>query len=246
VVSPTPLVVRNFVSWLRSVFPPDFDFGILGIDLEEPRTISKFLREFCPGISSRKCRERLLAVYGGIAGREGERRWLEGIRNTLLERFGTAQVAEAFRALYRRYGEGVRELLLLEDHGELKCLEDALHAEYGCIDVDIRKLSELERWPEMEFGELAWLGPRARLVDKPLERLTESLEQAGFMRVDDPAQLAGYPRNLGVASRVDDMFLVCVLRYGSNSLFDRLTIVASSSEPFVLLNLSKKRYGVLT
>jgi len=45
---------------------------------------------------------------------------LERIRSTLLERFGTAQVAEAFRALYRRYGEGVMELLLLEDRGELK------------------------------------------------------------------------------------------------------------------------------
>ena len=124
-------------------------------------------------------------------------------------------------------------------------LEDALHAEYGCIDVDIRKLSELERWPETEFGELAWLGLRVRLVGGPLERLEESLKKAGFRRVDDPAQLAGYPKDLGVASGVDDLFLVCVLRYG-RSLFDRLTIVALSSEPFVLLNLSKRRYGVLT
>jgi len=75
VVLPTPLVVRNFVSWLGSVFPPDFDFGILGIDLEEPRTISKLLREFCPGVSRRKRRERLLAIYGGIASTEAERRW---------------------------------------------------------------------------------------------------------------------------------------------------------------------------
>jgi len=53
------------------VFP--LDFRTLDIDLEEPRTISKLLREFCPGVSSRRCREMLLAVYGGIASREGEK-----------------------------------------------------------------------------------------------------------------------------------------------------------------------------
>jgi len=231
----TPIVVENFRRWLKRVFPPDFDFQVIGIDIEDPNSIRRYLEEMCPDLTYRECLDHLLKVYEGVAKGEGGQEALELALQELSHYYGTMYVNDAFKKLYERLGDRVVDELEKPDHGMLKPIEEVLGLKYGCIDFDIRKFSEL---PELGFRvQKIWYGDVV-LFAHDLER-SMGLSQARSM-----LELFGSPHNIGVASRIEDTFLVCIRVYKYDRIEDA-TVIASAIEPYVLIHFPSRRYGII-
>jgi len=232
----SPIVIEHFKQWLKRVFPEDFDFQVLGIDVEDPESIKRYLIEMCEDLEYRECLNHLIKIYEGLAKRrEGGEEALEVAQEQLSHYFGTIYPNDAFKRLYERLGDRIVEELEKPDHGMLKPIEEVLTLKYGCIDFDVRKLSEISllgfRTQYITYGDVY-------LFASQLERAQNILPARSLL------ELFGNPIELGVASRIDDTFLVCVQSYKGDRI-SRASVVSSAREPFLLIHFTARRYGII-
>ena len=235
-VKVTPIVVEHFKNWLRRVFPEDFDLQVTGIDVEDPESIRRYLAEMCEDLEYRECLNHLIKVYEGVVKRrEGGEEALEEAIKELNYYYGTPYPSDAFKVLYQRIGDAVFEELEKPNHGALKPIETVLALKYMCEDFDVRRLTELP-----------YLGFKIQYIQYG-DVYTFAQQLAGAMNLR-PArsllELFGSPLEIGVASRIDDVFLVCIQGYREGSV-SRGTVVASAREPFMLLHYTARLYGII-
>jgi hypothetical protein len=235
VVTVTPIVIKQFTEWLKKVFPPDFDLQIIGVDPEDPNSVRRFLEDFCGDLPYVECKQKVLEVYGGLVKREGEREALEEAIKALEYYFGTPYPSEAFKKLYQKLGDTIVSLLEQPDHGDLRYIEEVLAYRYGCIDFDVRTLSELTMLG-FKTNLLKW--GDVYLYARQLEYYLN------YIPATNITELFGSPFQLGVASRINDIFLVCIQIYREGAIL-KGAVVASAREPFVLANHIARKYGII-
>jgi hypothetical protein len=231
-MKPTPVVIRNFIRYLRSIFPPSFDFQIIGIDINDRESVKRFLIQECEDLTYHECLKKITKTYEAVIQKRYD--YIGEIQRQMSYYLGTVYVSEAFKKLYKKYKEGIVDLLLSEDHQELSIIEDYLSAKYGCVDFDIRRLMSLIELKIMtQFIE-----------GGGLELFVEQMASYFKLR---PAQsrleLFDYAHNLGVASTQNDYYLICITQYFGETFEGSL--ITSSDKPFMLINFRNLRYAII-
>jgi hypothetical protein len=231
-VKPTPVVVRNFVNTLRKIFPKDFDFQILGFNINDRESVKRYLLEECEDLEYHECLRKIVKAYESIIQKEYD--YLGEAQRQMNYYLGTPYVSEAFKKIYQKYKDRIIDLLLSEDHQELSLIEDYLTAKYGCVDYDVRR-----------FTDLTQLRFKTQFIEAGgLELFAEQL--ATYMNLRPATtryELFDYAFMLGVATTQNDFMLVCITQYIDESI--KGTVITSSDKPFILINFNKRSFAII-
>jgi hypothetical protein len=236
-VKATYIVVENFKKWLQKAFPPTFDLKSIGIDLEDESTIRRFLEEVCGELTYRECLKHVEEIYSNIIKKKTEEVEKEA-RGRLAKELGTEHVSDAFKQLYRRYGENLRELFLTGKLKELEPIQELLTLRYGCVDYDIRPASELyvyeiavqhfEGAPELFYSQVA--------------------QALGLRPAEKPHDLVGPAHKIavGVPKGKDPFVLLCIVSFIDAEMPGKVYIAAHTSKtPLVVANLHAKKIALV-
>ncbi len=230
-MKPTPVIIRNFVSYIKRVFPVGFDFSIIGFDINDRESVKRFLVEECEDLEYHECIRKILKAYESIVSKEYD--YVSEAQRQMNYYLGTPYVSEAFKKIYSKYKDRIIDLLLGEDHGELSLIEDYLTAKYGCIDYDIRRLTELPQ-----------LGIKAQLITGDINLFAYQVSLGyNLTQTDSRLELFALSDNLYLASTQNDYYLICIREYIDEKFIG--TIITSSDKPFLLFSLSTRKYAII-
>ena len=231
-MKPTPVVVRNFINYVRKIFPKDFDFQILGFDINDRESVKRYLLEECENLEYHECLRKIVKAYESIIQKEYD--YLGEAQRQMNYYLGTTYVSEAFKKIYQKYKDRIIDLLLSEDHQELSLVEDYLTAKYGCVDYDIRRLSELPQ-----------LGVKTQFIQAgDLQLFAGQMAiQFNLRPATSRLELFDYAFYLALASTQNDYYLICITQYINESI--KGTIITSSDKPFFLASMSNRSYAII-
>ncbi len=227
----TYITAEAFREFLRRKFSDEI-YDALGVDPERIETIEKYLQEHCADLTYSECLKKVEQEYSMYKKKEIDE-LVSQARAVLSHYLGTPYISDAFKLLYNRYGEQIRELFLQNQLEEFSLIKDVLDLELGCKDYDIRTATELS----------AYFGVALQYVYDVTQFLLQVVrDYMKFRATTDLMDLGGDLSGIGIVLPVnkDPWILLCM--YAER---EGLVVTHTLSTPMGIVNNWTKRFGLI-
>ncbi len=227
----TYVTVEAFKSFLERKFSDEI-YDALGVDPERLETIERFLLENCADLTYTECIKKVEQEYSIYRKKEIDE-LISQARAVLSHYLGTPYVSDAFKKLYDKYGEQIRELFLQNKLEEFELIKDVLDLELGCRDYDIRTATELS----IHFG--AALQHAYDVVQFLLQVVRDYMK---FKPTDDIMDLGGDLSGIGIVLPMhkDPWILLCMFTEREG-----LIVTHTLSTPIGVVSNWTRKFGLI-
>ncbi|MEM4620559.1 MAG: hypothetical protein QW607_10145, partial [Desulfurococcaceae archaeon] len=147
------IVVSAFQRFVKKV-TPDYLLSKLSFDVNDLNSVENWIIENCFDLTYDECKDKFIEIeLHGFEKKQIEEQWETSVYQTMSYYLETFHVSEAFKKIYKRYGDSIYSINMIpekiEDFFELQVLFDYINCKYKCVDFSIDSKSDLFRFTTM-------------------------------------------------------------------------------------------------
>lgn len=152
----TYVTAKAFAQWVKKITPESFRSG-LTFDPDNITSVIKYLNQACKDLEYNECKEQFVSEYlHGIREKSDEQidYEIQAYTEMAMDHYlGTRSVSEAFKKIYKEYGDNIMSINIdpasIEELPLLSILIDYITAKYKCVDYSVETIETMARFTFM-------------------------------------------------------------------------------------------------